>query len=125
MAVPTEQYSALRQRLEEERETLSRQVEDLRQEMIQFTQDIGEEDSSYGNHMADDATNTFEQERRGAEQRNLETVLQQVEDALGRMDEGAYGRCIDCGREIPIERLEARPYALRCIEDQAREDARR
>lgn len=125
MAVPTEQYAALRQRLEEERERLSREVEDLRQETIAFTADIADEDRSYGNHMADDATNTFEQERRGAEQRNLETVLQQVEDALRRMDEGTYGRCIDCGREIPIERLEARPYAVRCIEDQAREDARR
>jgi len=32
------------------------------------------------------------------------------------MDDGDYGNCIDCGREIKAARLEALPFALRCIE---------
>lgn len=122
MAISTERYSALHTRLMEERDRLTREVGDLRQEVIDYTQDIAEEDRSYGNHMADDATDTFEQERQAALQRNLETVLNEVNDALARMDAGTYGTCVDCGKEIPIERLEARPYAIRCIEDQERED---
>lgn len=42
--------------------------------------------------------------------------LREVDDALMRMDAGAYGVCADCGRPIPVERLEARPFATRCVE---------
>jgi DnaK suppressor protein len=31
------------------------------------------------------------------------------------MADGTYGICIDCGGEIPFERLQAQPAALRCI----------
>lgn len=41
--------------------------------------------------------------------------LRQVEAALGRMAEGSYGFCIDCGQEIPPARLNANPAAERCI----------
>ena len=43
--------------------------------------------------------------------------------ALQRLDEGTYGICIDCGEDIPAERLEAIPEAIRCIDDQKRYDA--
>lgn len=122
MAISTERYSALHTRLIEERDRLTEEVGGLQQEVLDYTEDLRDEDRSYGNHMADDATNTFEQERQAALQRNLETVLNEVNDALARMDAGTYGTCVDCGKEIPIERLEARPYAIRCIEDQERED---
>lgn len=125
MAVSTERYRALRQRLETEREQLTVEIEEHRRAMRDLAVDLSEENGSYGNHMADDASDTYDQERQAVEQRNLETVLEQVNDALGRMEDGAYGRCVDCGREIPVERLEARPYALRCIEDQTKEDRRR
>ena len=50
----------------------------------------------------------------------------QIDAALRRMDERAYGRCVDCGQEIPLERLEALPFTLRCEEDEeAREVSRR
>jgi DnaK suppressor protein len=41
--------------------------------------------------------------------------LSQVEAALGRIEAGTYGQCIDCGMEIPAERLHAAPAASRCI----------
>jgi len=42
--------------------------------------------------------------------------LAQVNGALQRMDEGTYGKCTECGAEINTRRLEARPYAARCID---------
>lgn len=45
---------------------------------------------------------------------------EQVRGALDRIDAGTYGRCVDCGQELPPERLEARPEAARCVADQAR-----
>lgn len=41
--------------------------------------------------------------------------LRQVETALGRIADGSYGFCIDCGQDIPRARLEANPSAERCI----------
>lgn len=42
--------------------------------------------------------------------------LQQIENALDRINQDKYGRCIKCGKEIPAERLEVLPYALMCIQ---------
>ena len=42
--------------------------------------------------------------------------LDDVEAALRRLDDGTYGRCVDCGSPIPAERLEALPHAARDID---------
>jgi DnaK suppressor protein len=53
-------------------------------------------------------------------------LLEQVNAALRRLDEATYGICADCGEPIPIERLEALPYATLCVRCQStRERARR
>jgi DnaK suppressor protein len=39
----------------------------------------------------------------------------QVVDALRRLEAGTYGVCVTCGKQIPVERLEVRPYADRCV----------
>lgn len=44
--------------------------------------------------------------------------------ALRRVDEGTYGVCVDCGVEIPFERLRASPMALRCVDCQTRAERR-
>jgi RNA polymerase-binding protein DksA len=44
--------------------------------------------------------------------------------SLRRVDEGTYGVCVDCGVEVPFERLRAAPMALRCIDCQMRADRR-
>ncbi len=41
--------------------------------------------------------------------------LDQVNAALGRMTSGTYGGCELCGTEIPLARLEARPFAAHCV----------
>lgn len=43
---------------------------------------------------------------------------QLLEEALRRLGDGSYGKCIDCGGPIEAKRLEAVPWALRCLEDQ-------
>jgi DnaK suppressor protein len=40
--------------------------------------------------------------------------LQDIEGALERLESGTYGRCADCGAEIPAARLRAMPFADRC-----------
>jgi len=50
--------------------------------------------------------------------------LQAIEEALQRIDEGTYGLCTECGERIPPRRLEVMPFAVRCVEDQARQEGR-
>jgi DnaK suppressor protein len=52
-------------------------------------------------------------------------TFNQIEVALNRIDEGRYGFCEDCGVEIPMERLEALPYAVHCVHCAARREAGR
>jgi DnaK suppressor protein len=49
-------------------------------------------------------------------------TLMQVQDALKRIEDGTYGKCITCGKEIPVARLEAVPWAAYCVEDQEKLD---
>ena len=51
--------------------------------------------------------------------------LDLVHAALKRLERGDYGRCADCGVDIPFDRLKAEPWALRCVDcASARERAR-
>lgn len=71
---------------------------------------------------ADLAQDYFSRDRRTALQERMEDTLQQVENALDRIDKGIYGKCENCGKNISPERLEALPYAQMCIECQELEE---
>ncbi len=43
-------------------------------------------------------------------------LLSKIEDALIRIDEGEYGICDECGCDINVKRLEARPVTTLCID---------
>ncbi len=52
-------------------------------------------------------------------------ILTEIEDALKRLAEGTFGRCIDTGKEIPEPRLDAMPWTPRCREAQEAYEIRR
>jgi len=60
----------------------------------------------------------FRDAMQGARSTLHQTRLKAIEEALRRIDEGSYGICEDCEGEIPVGRLNAMPFALRCIECQ-------
>jgi DnaK suppressor protein len=49
-------------------------------------------------------------------------TLEKVQDALRRVGNGTYGKCIACGGKIDPVRLEAMPWAAYCVEDQEKQD---
>ena len=55
-----------------------------------------------------------------ASRRTRASSSRQVEKALARIESGEYGRCEVCGKEIPVERLEAVPWTTLCIDDARR-----
>lgn len=72
--------------------------------------------SSYDNHPADHGDITFERSKDLALCDNNATLLSMIRDALDRVEQGTYGTCDRCGREIAEERLEAFPYTTLCVD---------
>ena len=69
---------------------------------------------TYGSQAAA-ASQVFEQQRDLALRERNQQHLAEVEAALGRLDDGTYGTCVECGHPIASERLEALPWASHCI----------
>jgi RNA polymerase-binding transcription factor len=72
---------------------------------------------TYGSQAAA-ASQVFEQQRDLALRDRADHQLVLVDEALARLDAGTYGTCVRCGRPIADERLDALPWAARCIDCQ-------
>lgn len=70
----------------------------------------------YGAADEDNATEVADFNDRVSLEGNLEQNLQEVNKALKRIEEGKYGSCEKCGKEISKKRLEAFPSASSCME---------
>jgi DnaK suppressor protein len=66
-------------------------------------------------HPADLGTENYDVEVGLELMENEAQILKEIDDALARIDQGTYGICENCHREISKERLEAVPYARYCI----------
>jgi len=67
------------------------------------------------NHPGDIGSEMFERGKDLALTELWEHQVEKIEAALARMDNGTYGRCLECGEPIPLERLEALPSAEYCV----------
>ena len=115
MTIDTEQFRGV---LLEERTRVQAALENLREETAGTLYDDAGEESAYDNHLADTATETYDRELDYTLEENSGHVLQEIEAALKRIDEGTYGICTNCGKQIPEERLEALPWATLGIDCQ-------
>lgn len=113
MAIDT---SRMRASLESERDRLRAALLSVnhKDSLLEETGDlsIGTDD-----HLADTATETYMRELDGGLEENAERLLQEIEDALLRIDDGSYGTCRACGKPIAEDRLEAVPWASLCLDD--------
>jgi RNA polymerase-binding protein DksA len=74
------------------------------------------------NHPGDMATSTFDRELAATLEGNEERLLQAIDSALQRIENGTYGICQSCGQPIGAERLEALPWTTQCIDCKRREE---
>lgn len=74
--------------------------------------------SDYDNHPADAATETFERAKNLAIDENMVHLVERIDRAIEKIDDGSYGICDRCGREISRERLKVLPHATFCVECQ-------
>jgi RNA polymerase-binding protein DksA len=121
-AIDTERFRTM---LEEERKRVQNAIEYLHAEHPgSLDEEVEEISAGSDNHLAETATATLDRELDYSLEENSEQVLSDIDAALRRIGDGTYGVCTSCGKQIPEERLEARPWASLCI-DCAREAERR
>ena len=106
-----------RRLLLDERERVATTIENFHEANSRSLEEETEEET-YDNHLADSATATLNREIDYTLEENSEHVLGALNDALERIENGTFGKCVRCGRQIAEERLEAIPYATRCIDCQ-------
>ena len=112
------------QQVEERLRTRAEEIAARREQLKSSSENmLDSELADYDQHPADDGTETHEQELDETTDMMLAAEAENVEIALARLASGDYGTCVDCGKEIPRERLEAIPEAIRCIEHQRIYDA--
>jgi RNA polymerase-binding transcription factor DksA len=73
------------------------------------------ESSSIPSHIADIGSETFEQHNTLRLLDNDGEVLDEIEIALERIEDGVYGACVECEHKIPKTRLKAIPYTPYCV----------
>jgi RNA polymerase-binding protein DksA len=112
MPVP---YERLKKALLAERARLEEQLATLSE--VATRDNLG-----YGNHQADDGTAAFDQAKDLAIRINAENLLKQVNGALRRFENGTYGLCVDCNKQIDTARLKAIPFADLCMDCQTRRE---
>ncbi|WP_408006480.1 TraR/DksA family transcriptional regulator [Pseudalkalibacillus sp. A8] len=108
-------------------ENFKTQLLSMREEVLQRNKNREENldiDQVRGNenHMGNAGTAEYEHAREMTLSQNDEQLIDEINEALQRIEEGTFGICVDTGKEISIERLEAVPYAKRTIEAQKEYD---
>lgn len=98
-----------------ERERIERALGHLHEANSESIEDE-EDEQTFDNHLGDAATITFNREMDYSLEENSGKLLAAIDQALKRIEEGTFGTCARCGQPIAEARLEAMPYATKCID---------
>ena len=114
---PNATFNLLRARLKSERKRLTEEMEQLKSTIRPA--DERREGSPFGKR-EEEATESYELERRLTLEKSIREQLASVEHALQKFEQGTYGLCDLCGQHIDPARLEALPQAYLCLSCKAK-----
>ncbi|RZT26633.1 TraR/DksA family transcriptional regulator [Kribbella sp. VKM Ac-2569] len=115
------ELAELRAELEGEVEHLKQEIKDAEQEIAGLFRDGSD---GAGNDQADVGSTTLERYHELTLANNARDMLNQIEFALTRIDDGTYGVCDNCGNAIGKGRLQAFPRATLCVSCKERQERR-
>ncbi|PIE58294.1 MAG: RNA polymerase-binding protein DksA [Desulfobulbus propionicus] len=107
---------AFKEQLEAMKLAITSDVEKTLTEMTSQTEQIPDPND----RASVESDRNFELRIRGRERR----LMDKIDEALARIEDGSYGICADCGEEIAIKRLQARPVAKFCIDCKTQQEKR-
>jgi RNA polymerase-binding transcription factor len=118
----SKEIQELKEKLLAERKDLQAQYDELEELSFGSNQSDLSGEMGFDEEYADAGTATFERERDLSLVNNLRDLMERIDKALGKIDEGTYGLCDRCGKPIEKLRLKALPYANLCIKDKQAEE---
>lgn len=114
-----EKYKKL---LIERREEVTGEINHIAKESLKSQKEASGDLSSYSYHMADMASDSYDRELSLNIASDEQKVIYEIDEALKRIEEGKYGKCLECNKKIPQKRLSALPYAKYCIQCQSKQE---
>ena len=112
-----------RQRLLEERKNLLDELDWVETNYIGSSQrDSSGEVSGHATHLADMGTDSIERDKAFLIGDTRGDALENIDEALEKLEKGTYGVCEICEEPIARERLEAVPYAKLCLKCKTEEE---
>jgi len=118
----TSELKGYRKSLLEEKERLSAALEYLHAENPGAEEEQALELSSLEEHLAEAGSVTLEREIDYSLEEVVNERLTAISEALERIEQGNFGRCVSCAAPIAAERLAALPWASLCIDCKRREE---
>lgn len=116
--------TSIRERLLKEREQVAKEISGLEEDLAISVEDASGE-SPNDQHMAETATATLDREIDVTLRDQARATLAKIDRALAKLEEGSYGRCDNCEKEIGEGRLEIAPYSTLCVECKRLEERER
>lgn len=110
--------------LAQQRVELAQQIKEIEEATFNSTQSEMSGETGYDEDSADAGTATFEREKDLSIANNIQDLIDKIDKALQKIDDGTYGLCESCGDPISGERLKALPYVLLCIRCKKAEERR-
>ena len=103
-------------RLLEERVRLQELIEEYEHELEEARMTESSSDRSPDPGNAEAGSMKFEYEKELSIEQNTIDLLSKVDRALERVDDGTYGICESCNKNIPLARLDVLPYVTLCVD---------
>lgn len=120
MALTEQQISSFKSQLLEQRERMvaDRDAYSGDTQGEEYQEAVGELADYDPNDPADEGSNLYDRDRDLAAVENADRLLAKIDRALAKIEEGTYGLSDIDGTPIPVERLEAIPYAVTTVEQE-------
>jgi DnaK suppressor protein len=107
--------------MDDPRTTLTAKLAEIDGEMATMEEKPADQGSiSFGKRIGEGTSMAVDRLTQVAVHDKLQVIRGDVVRAFAKLDDGSYGTCDVCGKTIPEGRLEALPWAVRCVEDAAR-----
>lgn len=118
-----EELVKLKAQLEAERVKVAEGLGHIERDNLNRSQrDAAGDLSGYSFHMADMATDNFDREFSLDIASGEQVLLNRIDEALKKIQDGTYGTCENCDKPISFKRLKVVPYAKLCIKCKEEEE---
>jgi DnaK suppressor protein len=105
-----------REALLAERQTYEKQIDELKAEAQELVEEMEPGDIQFDEESGEGGTTSVDRELDLVLSAQASAVIEDIDQALAKIDAGTYGICENCGQLISKARLEALPYARLCIQ---------